>query len=189
MENKKSKKGLLVVVLLLVAAATVTFGVTYSRYVSNAKGDATATAAKWLVTYEGTDIDETTSLSFSDFAATSASKAEISGSNTKLIAPGFVGTTTIQIKNESEVPAMITVSNGAITGIPATATKTDQITITSSDSTATEIAAGATKTVTLILKWSDNNTDEYNAADTIIGKAQSKITIPVTVKAVQKVSE
>ena len=84
---------------------------------------------------------------------------------------------------------MITVSNGAITGIPATAAKTDQITITSSDSTATEIAAGATKPVTLTLKWADNNTDEYNAADTIIGKAQSKITIPVTVKAVQKVSE
>lgn len=182
---KGNKKILTIAILLLLVA--VSFG-TYAVYKSSASGSTTVSVASWGVEVNDVDIVSNNTFTGVDIAW---------GSNTYVksgkIAPGSVGTITIEIDaSGSEVAVDYAVTLGQIK-YNDTAISNDAIVVRKASSSTAELsdtilysstASEMVKTITLEIVWNATDDSEQNPLD--MDLSGKNLTIPVTVTATQK---
>jgi len=206
------KKGLIgrlaaLSVVLCLITMSLTAG-TLAKYVSEASGNAKAQVAKWNIAFKNGDgtktFTDTIELYLSDTAKSANDKKLVAADR---IAPETSGSLGFQVDGTgTEVAYTYTVEFdlSSLNGMPlafydnadcsgdkldASATE-NKITMSGTilaDGTAQD---GATGTETIYWKWdsTDIGTGSDDERDTALGKAGQTFTIPVTIKAEQKVS-
>ena len=190
-EQKKDRKGLIVLVLLLVAVVSTTFAVTFSRYMTSAGASTSADVAKWSIKVGesgGTLKDITTeALSLEDCDWDNSKSTAADGT----IAPGSVCTYELEIENDSEVDAVISVEAGDITDPNGALVQNSGITASVSGGGSVEVGKGNSETVTLTIEWEVGDDDVYATStdeDTALGIDPTTLNVDVNVLAKQKIA-
>lgn len=185
---KKRKSLLLVIALLLVGVTGGIATLTYSRYLSNANGTATATVAPWKVQVNGNDIVTSNTFTMDD----------ITWSTSQYIADGYIapsrtGTFDIEIDPTGSKVAVkydVNIDTTALASYSQINIKS--VTVEATELTATDGVYSGTinledidtpKTLTVTIEWT--NADATNTSDTTIGSTVDSLAIPVTVTASQ----
>ena len=177
--KKGNKKYLVVAVLLLLLAVTYS---TYAIYKSSATGTAEATAAKWVVKVNNTDI--VTSDTYTFTASDIVWNANENVAEGK-VAPGTTGTIKLAIDtSEAEVAVDYAVQIGTVT-VGSGNNTNNNFAVTAADNQGTIDVSSDGKTINLTVEWTATDSDTANPAD--MGMAGKGIEIPVTVTLKQHV--
>ena len=181
---KNNKKVTIVALLLLIAVTTGVIALTYSRYTSEATGNASAQIAKWSIKVGGTPIttaNQTITLTEVNFVP----NANVAANK---IAPGVTAKIPVELDatgTEVSVDYKIEIS-GTITVTPSNA-KIKLKNGAAVEGTIDKDASNKKKTIEVEIVWENNEAN--NAADTANGTSTSlTATIPLKVTATQKVA-
>ena len=201
--NRKSqvKKGILA--LAIIACLVAVIGGTYSRYISQGTANTKADIAKWSVKLNGSNMSTTPVTK--DVTLTYVENDYVKDNT---IAPGRKAKFDIVIDptdSEVAIDYVLKIDTSDITGLTnsnseisitkaqykfgdgavqsANITAADGVTISES---LADVEAGKALTMTVTVEW-DNDDDDNNAADTANGIQGGKITVPVTVTAMQHI--
>ncbi len=197
-------------VVLCMVTMSLTAG-TLAKYASEASGNATATVAKWAIAFtngDGTKTYDDThniALKLSDTVNSASDKKLVAADR---IAPGTSGSFDFKVDGTGTEVAYtytIEVDLSSLSGVPLafynnadlavghkidTSASGGKVTMTGTilaDGTAEGTATG---TETIYWKWDSTGigTGTDDERDTALGKAAATFTIPVTIKAEQKVA-
>ncbi|MBQ7346366.1 MAG: hypothetical protein IJW55_00245 [Clostridia bacterium] len=198
--KKNKMMRLAAIVMMLTLLTTCAISGTFAKYVTKASASDTARVAKWDITYNNDNLEDT--ITFDLFntmkdndGTTNESETDVakSTSDIAIIAPGTSGSFEIKLKNDSEVAAKYTVALSAVeTGgdIPieyALSNDTDT-TWTSDISTLTQTNSrfemDEEATITVYWRWvfengTDTTLETNDGNDTTLGLAGTA-TVTVT---------
>lgn len=202
---KKRKNFVLLGILLLVAVTSGVVAVTYSRYITTATGNSSATVAAWLITINNDDdVTTTNTFTSNDFTWTNNNAAGNVAADH--IAPGVSGVSSIVLDASNaqvDVEYSITIDTSDLVD---TFYNCEQLSVTiGSGQDAVEVdftdnsgdpityegniwltAANRSVSIPITIAWANEN--QYNESDTYIGANISSIDIPVSVTVSQVVS-
>lgn len=202
---KNRKNFVLLGILLLVAVTSGVVAVTYSRYITTAQGNSSATVAAWNITINNDgDVATTNTFTSNDFTWTNNNSA--GNVLADHIAPGVTGQTSILLdatNTQVDVEYSITIDTQDLVNNFAgcsqlsitIGTGADAVTLDFNDNSGDPISyegniwltsADKTVTIPITIAWANENSN--NESDTLIGATISSIDIPVSVTVSQVVS-
>ena len=190
---KKNRTMRIAVLMLALSLLTCCFvGSTFAKYTSSATGSSSATVAKWSFSVEGEEIavEPATTFAFDLFATAGSYDEENDDVAAKKLAPGTLGSFTLDVANNSEVTAayVITLTETNADNVPLRYSVDntnwfDSMEALMADSTASgllksaSIAQGGTANVTVYWQWVFDSTKgtvhagQTDATDTALGIA------------------
>ena len=202
---KNRKNFVLLGILLLVAVTSGVVAVTYSRYITTAQGNASATVAAWNITINNDgDVATTNTFTSNDFTwRNNNSAGNVLADH---IAPGVTGETSILLdatNTQVDVEYSITIDTQDLVNNFAGCSQlsitigsgADAVTLDFNDNSGDPISyegniwltsADKTVTIPITIDWANENSN--NESDTLIGATISSIDIPVSVTVSQVVS-
>ena len=202
---KNRKNFVLLGILLLVAVTSGVVAVTYSRYITTAQGNASATVAAWNITINNDgDVATTNTFTSNDFTwRNNNSAGNVLADH---IAPGVTGETSILLdatNTQVDVEYSITIDTQDLVNNFAGCSQLsitigsgpDAVTLDFNDNSGDPISyegniwltsADKTVTIPITIDWANENSN--NESDTLIGATISSIDIPVSVTVSQVVS-
>ncbi|MBQ8131184.1 MAG: hypothetical protein IJ193_01690 [Bacilli bacterium] len=201
---KKRKNFVLLGILLLVAVTSGVVAVTYSRYITIAEGNSSATVAAWRISINGNStVADTHTFTSNDFTwVNNNSGGNVLGDH---IAPGVTGNTTIQLdatNTQVDVEYSITIDTAdlvntfqgysqlsVVIGSGQSAVTVDFDTATGDpvSYTGNIWLTDAVKTVSIPVSIVWANEASHDEDDTYIGANIDTISIPVSVEVSQYV--
>lgn len=202
---KNRKNFVLLGILLLVAVTSGVVAVTYSRYITTAQGNSSATVAAWNITINNDgDVATTNTFTSNDFTwRNNNSAGNVLADH---IAPGVTGETSILLdatNTQVDVEYSITIDTQDLVNNFAGCSQLsitigsgpDAVTLDFNDNSGDPISyegniwltsADKTVTIPITIDWANENSN--NESDTLIGATISSIDIPVSVTVSQVVS-
>ncbi len=202
---KNRKNFVLLGILLLVAVTSGVVAVTYSRYITTAQGNSSATVAAWNITINNDgDVATTNTFTSNDFTwRNNNSAGNVLADH---IAPGVTGETSILLdatNTQVDVEYSITIDTQDLVNNFAGCSQlsitigsgVDAVTLDFNDNSGDPISyegniwltsADKTVTIPITIDWANENSN--NESDTLIGATISSIDIPVSVTVSQVVS-
>ena len=202
---KNRKNFVLLGILLLVAVTSGVVAVTYSRYITTAQGNSSATVAAWNITINNDgDVATTNTFTSNDFTwRNNNSAGNVLADH---IAPGVTGETSILLdatNTQVDVEYSITIDTQDLVNNFAGCSQlsitigsgADAVTLDFNDNSGDPISyegniwltsADKTVTIPITIDWANENSN--NESDTLIGATISSIDIPVSVTVSQVVS-
>ena len=202
---KKRKNFVLLGILLLVAVTSGVVAVTYSRYITTATGNSSATVASWIIRINNDgDVAETNTFTTDDVTWTNNNAA--GNVLADHIAPGVSGQSSIVLDASDaqvDVEYSITIDTSDLVNdfynceqLSVTiGSGQDAVEVDFTDNSGDPIthegniwltSANRSVTIPITIAWANEN--QYNESDTLIGATISSIDIPVSVTVSQVVS-
>ncbi len=165
-QKEANKHGIILILLLLIVFLTASLAITYAIVNNLSNNSSKVKLANWKIIVNDKDITKSKSFPINDFNWKSKN------TKTNMIAPGSVGTTTLKIKNLSDVSSKVNIKTSIMNNNKNININSLKLSLSDNNFI---LNKNNSKDIKVIIKWLDIEDNDSN--DTYIGKNINNINI------------